>query len=78
MEIRSPAHAALGLGVRHYRDERGISQEELATRCGLHRTYIGGVERGERNLSYTNLLRIADALGVTAADLVSFGPGIQA
>lgn len=49
---------------------RGISQEAFAASCGLHRTYIGGIERGERNVSFANLLRIADALGVRPAELL--------
>lgn len=55
--------------IRHYRKICGISQEELAYRAGLHRTYIGSVERGERNLSLLNLELIAKALGVSPAQL---------
>ncbi|WP_323370428.1 helix-turn-helix domain-containing protein [Burkholderia cepacia] len=47
-----------------------ISQEELAERCELHRTYIGGVERGERNISLVNIERIAIALGVEMSILL--------
>ena len=50
--------------VRELRLERGFSQEELAHRAGLHRTYVGAVERGERNITLLNAQRIADALGV--------------
>ena len=71
MRERSKAHAALGRAIRHYRHDRGISQEELASRCGLHRTYVGGIERGERNPSYANILKIANALGVPASGIVS-------
>ena len=49
MPQRSPAHAALGRSIRRSRGRRGISQEELASLSGLHRTYVGGIERGERN-----------------------------
>lgn len=56
--------------VRTHRERLGISQEELAARAELHRTYVGGVERGERNISLLNLLRIAQALGVSPADLL--------
>jgi transcriptional regulator with XRE-family HTH domain len=50
--------------------QRGFSQEELAYRCNLHRTYVGGIERGERNPSYTNILRVARALDVPASKLL--------
>ena len=63
--------AALGRAVRELRGAAGLSQEGLAERCGLHRTYVGGIERGERNPSYNNLLRIADALGVRASELIA-------
>lgn len=51
-----------GETVRRFREAEGISQEELADRCGLHRTYVGSVERGERNVSLANIIRIAQAL----------------
>lgn len=50
--------------VRIARTNLGISQEELAARAGLHRTYLGGVERGERNIGLLNIIRLAKALGV--------------
>lgn len=46
-----------------------LSQEDLADRAGLHRTYVGGVERGERNLALDAMWRLAEALGVRVADL---------
>jgi transcriptional regulator with XRE-family HTH domain len=60
-----------GENVRSVRKRTGISQEELADRAGLHRTYIGGIERGERNIGLINLLRIAQALNVPPAQLLS-------
>jgi transcriptional regulator with XRE-family HTH domain len=59
-----------GANVRYRREHLEMSQEELAVRAGLHRTYIGSVERGERNISLMNVLRIASALECNATDLV--------
>ncbi|HBS26159.1 MAG TPA: XRE family transcriptional regulator [Gammaproteobacteria bacterium] len=56
--------------IRKTRNDIGISQEELADRCGLHRTYIGSVERCERNITIENLEKIADALGASVQELV--------
>ncbi len=71
MASRSQAHAALGRAVRDLRADRGISQEDLAHRSGMHRTYVGGIERGERNVSYANLLRLAGALDVPPSQLLA-------
>lgn len=59
----------LGARLRQLRQARGISQERLADLAGLHRTYVGGVERGERNVSLINLLALAHALGVSLSTL---------
>ena len=56
--------------VHKLRLEKGWSQEELARRADLHRTYIGSIERQERNVSLLNVERIAKALGVKARDLL--------
>lgn len=69
MAIRSPAHAAFGRTIRTIRNRRAISQEGLALQCGLDRTYISGIERGTRNPSLTNILKIAAALAVRPAEL---------
>jgi len=55
--------------VRELRKSKGLSQEELAFRASVHRTYLGGIERGERNPSLKNIKSIADALGVSLSDL---------
>jgi transcriptional regulator with XRE-family HTH domain len=55
--------------VRALRDERGWSQEELAERAGLHRTYLGGIERGLRNVALVNIARIAKAFGLSVSEL---------
>ena len=57
-----------GQAVRKIRLERGISQEELADRCGLHRTYISDIELGKRNLSLENIERIAISLNKTLSE----------
>lgn len=62
-----------GEKVRTLRQARGLSQETLALTAGLDRTYIGGVERGERNISLINIHKIAQALEVSPADLLQFG-----
>lgn len=59
--------------VREERKLQGLSQEALAEKSGLHRTYIGSVERGERNVSIDNIERIAKALDVKPADLLVGG-----
>jgi transcriptional regulator with XRE-family HTH domain len=71
VEPRSPAHAALGRAIREFRLGAGISQEDLADRARLHRTYVGGIERGERNVSFGNLIRLTSALGVRPSELLA-------
>ncbi len=63
--------ALFGRRVRELRKARGFSQEELAHRAGLHYTYLGGIERGERNPALVNIGRIAAALKVSLAELFS-------
>ncbi len=57
--------------MKRHRQERGLSQETLAEMTGLHRTYIGSVERGERNVCIDNMQRIAEALGVELVALLA-------
>ena len=60
--------------VRKKRQKKGISQEELAFRSGLHRTYVGSVERGERNVSLENIFILAIALDCNPKDLIPTPP----
>lgn len=60
---------AFGRRVRELRTARGWSQEELAHRAGVHWTYLGGIERGERNPALLNIGRVARALGVSLGEL---------
>lgn len=62
-----------GTNVQVARQALGISQEELAFRAGLHRTYIGMVERAERSISLQNAKKIADALNVKLDNLLDYG-----
>lgn len=59
-----------GQRVRALRMKKGISQEELAECCGVHRTYMGRIERGETNITLTNIHKVARGLGVSPASLV--------
>lgn len=68
---RSSPTSLFGQRLRDRRLELGLSQEALAEAAGLHRNYVGSVERGERNIALVNILRIAGALGVDPAELVA-------
>ena len=70
MAAKDPMLRQLGQYLRGVRERRGWSQEELAHECGLHRTYIGAVERGEYNVTVLTLRRITDTLGITLADAI--------
>ncbi|HHY0380113.1 helix-turn-helix domain-containing protein [Vibrio ostreicida] len=58
-----------GLAVRKLRNKKNLTQEELASLCDLDRTYIGSVERGERNVSLINIHKIASALNIEVKEL---------
>ncbi len=66
----TPARKQLGDKIRKVRRKQGISQEELGFRAGVHRTYIGAIERAEQNVSIDNIHKIAKALKVSPKDLL--------
>ena len=65
-----PALVSLGKALRHKRSMLGMSQEGLALLAELDRSYVGGIERGEHNVAIINLIRLADALGINASELL--------
>lgn len=67
---RHPVLLAFGRAVREMRSESGMSQEELAHRSGVDRSYMSSIERGEQNVGLMSMHRIAEALGVSLAELV--------
>lgn len=71
MNQNKQIHELIGKNIRRWRTEIQLSQEKLADNCGLHRTYIGAIERGERNITVNTLACVADALGCSPADLLS-------
>jgi transcriptional regulator with XRE-family HTH domain len=66
----NPGLVLLGKRIREERLKTGISQEELAARAGVHRTYIGMIERAEKNITLVNMVKIAKALDISLAELV--------
>lgn len=67
----NPALVGLGAVIRAERQAQGLSQEALADKANIDRSYMGGVERGEHNIAIMNLLKIADALGVKASSFLT-------
>jgi transcriptional regulator with XRE-family HTH domain len=61
----------LGKRIRELRSKYGFSQESFADHCGLHRTYMGGIERGEHNLTIETLMTVAKGLEITMSDLLA-------
>jgi transcriptional regulator with XRE-family HTH domain len=70
---KDPELVALGKQLVKLREQAGLTQEALAHAAGLHWTYVGQIERGERNLTYKNLLKLARGLGVEPRDLLDGG-----
>jgi len=70
MRKRDPILAAFGRSLRVQRDAKGLSQEQLAEKADLDRTYISDIERGTRNPGIKNVVRLARALGIPAARLL--------
>ena len=70
MTRKKNARQIFGINLRRHREELRLSQEDLAEKADLHRTYIGSVERGERNVSIDNMERLAIAVGRTIPDLL--------
>lgn len=77
MAVRSPEHRALGQALRNLRADRKMAQMELAFASGLDRTYIGGIERGERNPSYTSLRRIATVLEIPVSEWIARAEALE-
>jgi transcriptional regulator with XRE-family HTH domain len=61
----------LGQRIRELRSKSGFSQESFADHCGLHRTYMGGIERGEHNLTVETLMTVSKGLAITMSDLLA-------
>ena len=72
MRRMTTIHQKFGRRIRRLRIEKQLSQEKLAFEANLHRTYLGSIERGERNPSLKNIEAIANALRVTLSDLFKF------
>ena len=70
MKPATDLNQVLGHNLRLRRTRLGLSQEDFAEQCGLHRTYIGAIERGERNVTLRTLSQIAEALGTSPLDLL--------
>jgi transcriptional regulator with XRE-family HTH domain len=70
-DARVNSRATFARNLRKYRRLKGLSQEKLAELARLHRTYVGSVERGERNISLDNMERLATALNVNLIDLLA-------
>lgn len=73
-ELRKPSNSlivVLAANIRAFREEKELSQEEFADLCGVHRTYVGSVERGERNVTLSTLEVFAAVMGVSVPQLLT-------
>ena len=68
---KSPILEVFGQNVRNLRVEQGLSQEQLADKAGLHRTYVGMIERAEKNITLCNIEKLAKAMNVKVSTLVN-------
>jgi len=75
LNLMSGITIKFGERIRRLREAKGLSQEELAFRARVHRTYLGGIERGERNPSLKNITAIAKALEIGLSELFMFEEG---
>ncbi len=65
----TPSRIKLGKRIRELREKTGLSQEKLGFQAGIHRTYIGSIERGEQNVSIDNIHKLAKALKISLSEL---------
>ncbi len=70
MTASKPLMLALGRALREAREAKGLSQEELALRTGVHRVYIGGIERGKRNPTVAAIAKLADEIGTPVDEIL--------
>lgn len=67
---KTPSLVAIGEAIRRMRNAQEVAQDELALRSGMDRSYLGGIERGESNVTLLNIVKIAEALGIRASELL--------
>jgi transcriptional regulator with XRE-family HTH domain len=75
-EKRPDPRILFGKRLAQLRKERGWSQEQLALESGLARSYLGGIERGQRNIALLNICRLAETLNVSASELIDFSDSV--
>jgi transcriptional regulator with XRE-family HTH domain len=75
--VEGDLQRTFGRNLRTHREAQGLSQEDFAEALGVHRTYMGGVERGERNLTLRSVERLCERAGVDALAMLESGTGAQ-